>query len=233
MPSRIDIGPEGGPFVAINENSNDLELQDINGNVIAKWDETAGQWDLNNNSLTGINAIDASLINTEVADSERYERNANLLLGYERIDREIPSGGEFNKDYSLTGDSEYILTYSARIERFEAWLRFDNDEENNYVWYNAETIKQGDQDKILLWETTDQDFVRISGNVLIKKGHFDDEGRWGIDHRLTGYSAERIADFGRDGTHTGLVGDTDMTLHFDGIQDDGEAVIELWERDYS
>ena len=61
--SRIDIGPEGGPFVAINENSNDLELQDINGNVIAKWDETAGQWDLNNNSLTGINAIDAGSAN--------------------------------------------------------------------------------------------------------------------------------------------------------------------------
>ena len=63
MVSRIDIGPEGGPFVAINENSNNLELQDINGNVIAKWDETAGQWDLNNNSLTGINAIDAESAN--------------------------------------------------------------------------------------------------------------------------------------------------------------------------
>jgi len=62
MPSRIDIGPEGGPFVAINENSNDLELQDINGNVIAVWDETAGEWDLNNNSLTNINAIDADAV---------------------------------------------------------------------------------------------------------------------------------------------------------------------------
>jgi hypothetical protein len=60
MVSRIDIGPDGGPYVAINENNNDLELQDINGNVIAKWDETEGQWDLNNNSLTNIDAIDAS-----------------------------------------------------------------------------------------------------------------------------------------------------------------------------
>ena len=68
MPSRIDIGPEGGPFVAINENSNNLELQDINGNVIAKWDETAGQWDLNNNSLTGINTINASSVDTEQTD---------------------------------------------------------------------------------------------------------------------------------------------------------------------
>ena len=67
MVSRIDIGPDGGPYVAINENSNDLELQDINGDVIAKWDETAGQWDLNNNSLTGINAIDASSANVDKA----------------------------------------------------------------------------------------------------------------------------------------------------------------------
>ena len=65
MVSRIDIGPDGGPYVAINENSNNLELQDINGNVIAKWDETAGQWDLNNNSLTGINAIDAGSANVD------------------------------------------------------------------------------------------------------------------------------------------------------------------------
>ena len=78
MPSRIDIGPEGGPFVAINENSNDLELQDINGNVIAKWDETAGQWDLNNNSLTGINAIDASSANVESVSTESASVNGSL-----------------------------------------------------------------------------------------------------------------------------------------------------------
>ena len=69
MVSRIDIGPDGGPYVAINENSNNLELQDINGNVIAKWDETAGQWDLNNNSLTGINTIDASSANVGDLDT--------------------------------------------------------------------------------------------------------------------------------------------------------------------
>ena len=68
MVSRIDIGPDGGPYVAINENSNDLELQDINGNVVAVWDETAGQWDLNNKSLTNINAIDASSASVEQLD---------------------------------------------------------------------------------------------------------------------------------------------------------------------
>ena len=78
MVSRIDIGPEGGPFVAINENSNDLELQDINGNVIAKWDETAGQWDLNNNSLTGINAIDASSANVVSLSGDLVSRPEDI-----------------------------------------------------------------------------------------------------------------------------------------------------------
>ena len=227
----------------VNDQEPRYRLVDSNGNVVGSLFQNADgnveiQDETGTGSVFGPNgivtpAIDAGSVSTEVADSERYERNANLLLGYERIDRETPSSGEFNKDYSLTGDREYLLTYSARIERFEVRVRFDNDDGNNYIWYDAESIKQEDEDKILLWETTDNDFVRISGNVLINKGHFDDEGRWGIDHRLTGYSAERIADFGRDGTHTGLVGDTDMTLHFDGIQADGEAVIELWERDYS
>jgi hypothetical protein len=65
MPSRIDIGPDGGPYVAINENNNDLELQDINGNVIAKWDETAGQWDFNANDLANAGTVSADDIESE------------------------------------------------------------------------------------------------------------------------------------------------------------------------
>ena len=80
MVSRIDIGPDGGPYVAINENNNDLELQDINGNVIAKWDETAGQWDLNNNSLTGINAIDASSVEANDLDIDSLTDGATKTL---------------------------------------------------------------------------------------------------------------------------------------------------------
>ena len=78
MVSRIDIGPDGGPYVAINENSNDLELQDMNGNVIAKWDETAGEWDLNNNSLTSINAIDASSANVVSLSGDLVSRPEDI-----------------------------------------------------------------------------------------------------------------------------------------------------------
>src|SRR6056297_54990 len=88
MPSRIDIGPEGGPYVAINENSNDLELQDINGNVIAVWEEKEGQWDLNNNSLTNINAIDASSATLDtfdagIEDPDNNDVTSNRSLGTE------------------------------------------------------------------------------------------------------------------------------------------------------
>ena len=93
MVSRIDIGPDGGPYVAINENSNDLELQDINGNVIAKWDETAGQWDFNINSLTGIDAINASSANleslsTEHTDTVTIDVQNGLIAGEELGDDE-------------------------------------------------------------------------------------------------------------------------------------------------
>ena len=101
MVSRIDIGPEGGPFVAINENSNDLELQDINGNVIAKWDETAGQWDLNNNSLTGINAINASSANVGSLGTERH-----FAGGFEGADPDLRLDAALEN--ASSGDTIYL-----------------------------------------------------------------------------------------------------------------------------
>jgi len=102
MVSRIDIGPDGGPYVAINENSNDLELQDINGNVIAKWDETAGQWDLNNNSLSGINAIDAS--------SATLDDSVTVTTG--EASGTLHYGS--NQDRANAGDSSVALGIGAR-----------------------------------------------------------------------------------------------------------------------
>ena len=42
-----------------------LAIADSSGSIVLVRDETAGQWDLNNNSLTGINAINASSANVE------------------------------------------------------------------------------------------------------------------------------------------------------------------------
>jgi len=131
MASELFLGPDGGPYVSINENSNDLELRDINGNVIAVWDETAGQWDLNNKSLTNINAIDASsatLERTHIGDhlyargnvgTDRDESSAASLNGVaidNFEDLSEWSATESDIDLSAETDNPYNGTQSLRIE---------------------------------------------------------------------------------------------------------------------
>src|SRR6056297_3138195 len=110
MPSRIDIGPEGGPFVAINENSNDLELQDINGNVIAVWDETEGQWDFKTNDLANVGGIDATGLTSSLDVGGNDLTNINAidassatleLLNAAELDTEIEDGQDVSDSRSI------------------------------------------------------------------------------------------------------------------------------------
>ena len=104
MPSRIDIGPEGGPFVAINENSNDLELQDINGNVIAKWDETAGAWDFQTNDLENVGGIDATGLTSDL------DVKGNSLTGINAINASSANVDELNSADLATAESGTVPT---------------------------------------------------------------------------------------------------------------------------
>ena len=75
MPSRINIGPENGPYVAINESSGNLQLEDNSGNVVAEWDETNSQWDFANNTLNNVDALDSNSVNTEfVTNKPTFEQ---------------------------------------------------------------------------------------------------------------------------------------------------------------
>ena len=65
MPSRINIGPEDGPYVAINESSGNLQLEDNSGNVVAEWDETNAQWDFANNTLNNVDALNSNSVSTD------------------------------------------------------------------------------------------------------------------------------------------------------------------------
>ena len=68
MPSRINIGPENGPYVAINESSGNLQLEDNSGNVVAEWDETNTQWDFANNTLNNVDALNSNSVSAEQLD---------------------------------------------------------------------------------------------------------------------------------------------------------------------
>ena len=69
MPSRINIGPEDGPYVAINESSGNLQLEDNSGNVVAEWDDGKSQWDFVENDISGVGAFDSESVSTEEADT--------------------------------------------------------------------------------------------------------------------------------------------------------------------
>ena len=106
MVSRIDIGPDGGPYVAINENSNDLELQDINGNVIAVWDETEGQWDFKTNDLANVGGIDATGLTSSL------DVGGNDLTNINAIDASSATLTDVLADSVSTGNAR-ITTVSA------------------------------------------------------------------------------------------------------------------------
>ena len=79
MPSRINIGPENGPFVAINESSGNLQLEDNSGNVVAEWDETNAQWDFANNTLANVDALNSNSVITEKLNSEDTAQIGNTF----------------------------------------------------------------------------------------------------------------------------------------------------------
>jgi hypothetical protein len=57
MASEIFLGPDGGPYVSVNENNGDIELKDNSGNVVAFWDESNTQWDFQSNGLTNLASV--------------------------------------------------------------------------------------------------------------------------------------------------------------------------------
>jgi hypothetical protein len=65
---EVEIGPDGGPFVSVNENAGDIELKDNSGTVVAKWDESATQWDFVSNDLTNVGVLEAGQLNNDAGD---------------------------------------------------------------------------------------------------------------------------------------------------------------------
>ena len=77
------FGLPAGAELTEDANGN-LAIADSSGSIVLVRDETAGQWDLNNNSLTGINAIDASSINTTDVVSESVS-TGDISIGESRV----------------------------------------------------------------------------------------------------------------------------------------------------
>jgi len=65
MPSRINMGPDGGPYIAINENNGNIELEDNTGTTVAIWDDANSQWDFQNNPISNVDSLTSNSVNTD------------------------------------------------------------------------------------------------------------------------------------------------------------------------
>ena len=177
MPSRINIGPENGPFVAINESSGNLQLEDNSGNVVAEWDETNAQWDFANNTVNNVDALDSNSVNTNSIDfDDRPYNNTEELTIY--LD---DTGGDDNNDG--TSESEAFATWDRVFE--EIPRRVTNDVEVVVVGdYDGEIYLEGsfaeswDADFLLRGDTSDADNHEITGGLTLRSlfGRFRFEG---------------------------------------------------------
>ena len=100
MASRINIGPEDGPYVAINESSGNLQLEDNSGNVVAEWDETNARWDFANNTLANVDALNSNSVNT----GETHLESANV--------------SETEKIVAFAEDSDIDTNFSVTLDGF-------------------------------------------------------------------------------------------------------------------
>lgn len=78
MPSRINMGPDGGPYIAINENNGNIELEDNTGTTVAIWDDANSQWDFQNNPISNVDSLTSNSVNT---DNLLYFKNRNDVTG--------------------------------------------------------------------------------------------------------------------------------------------------------
>jgi len=69
MASELFLGPDGGPYVSVNENSGDIELKDNSGNVVAFWDESNTQWDVQTNDIQNVGSLGVGSLSDGVAGS--------------------------------------------------------------------------------------------------------------------------------------------------------------------
>jgi hypothetical protein len=77
MSSRIDIGPDGGPFISINENNGDIELKDNAGNVVATYDDSLGVWDYASKDLNSLGQLELTDTTSDPSANGEFQRNGS------------------------------------------------------------------------------------------------------------------------------------------------------------
>ena len=98
---------------SIDENSGNLAIRDINGNVVAEWDETNAEWDFANNTLNNVDALNSNSVNTEQLKNNPHAPEGMSSTRYSRPEEGEPILGDKEKidEESFSGDNtpSYVI----------------------------------------------------------------------------------------------------------------------------
>lgn len=169
MPSRIRIGPEGGPYVIVDENNGILDITTPNDEVDFGNNDLinaalGGILDAKGNDITNVDALNSNLVNTEslVRDSESLDRHLTLLDTFEYSDEPsvvFDSFAEFD---------EYVVSVGWQFSGQESTLfgmRVNGFDDGDYIYWDESGTKVSDNDEWLLVDLGDS--PRFQGDVLI------------------------------------------------------------------
>lgn len=153
------------------------------------------------------------------------------------VDRKTPSDGTSEVQFTdLSDDVEYKIFYTLMIdssgnnESLIARLNNDGSSTGNYTFWDSSGTKQTSQNEMLLAEVSNN--AGVAGNLNLTDVRYGNGVRQGFNNKLMPSDAlGRVSDFGREGARHNSEGINSIEiLATNGME---EAVIELWERDYS
>ena len=180
MPSRIRIGPEGGPYVIVDENNGVLDITTPNDEVDFGDNDLinaalGGVLDAKGNDITNVDALNSNSVNTESTDSEQYKTNGDEInpwvkvtsVGISEID------GENVIQHSLAETwQEVRLTLIDIVpengDDEELRLRVNNNDDARYYYRSEDSAIhiENDEDRFVLIDEMVSPTRQIRGRIV-------------------------------------------------------------------
>lgn len=116
MPSRIRIGPDGGPYVIVEENNGDLDITTPDNTIDLQNSglinaALSGVLDAQNNDISNVGALTADLVSTGSIDVENgFSRYVDLLFNG-------PFGGFQSANSATVDTTETVILQLANQDR--------------------------------------------------------------------------------------------------------------------
>jgi len=133
------MGPDGGPYIAINENSGNIELEDNTGTTVAIWDDANSQWDFQNNPISNVDSLTSNSVNTGRAIIGEFGPTVTLSapqtissgtitkVQFDSIDAgDADSFDTANNKYVVPADGDYLVTGGVRFDSDSGWSTGDS-----------------------------------------------------------------------------------------------------------